>query len=58
MMMIISIGVMEKTNFSFANLHTLSSADINAGSSLNVSLIRPENFLWILSNSSTYCCGP
>lgn len=36
----------------------MSNADIKAGSSLKVSLIRVENFLWISSNSSTYCCGP
>ena len=36
----------------------MSNADIKAGSSLKVSLMRVENFLWISSNSSTYCCGP
>lgn len=37
---------------------TLSKADTKAASSLNVSLISSENFLWIPSNSSIYCCGP
>ena len=36
---------------------TLSKADTKAASSLNVSFISSENFLWIPSNSSIYCCG-
>ena len=45
----------------FVQVHhffTLSKADTKAASSLNVSLISSENFLWIPSNSSIYCCGP